>query len=226
MEKIVVANLKMNLEENDAINYVKVINSKKYNVNLFIAPSNIYLERFKSNNYNLTAQNVSSYEDGDYTGEVSAKQLKSLGASAVIIGHSERRKLFNETNEDINNKIKIALENDLIVLLCIGSDFKSLSKEKEYIDNELSKDLMGISDYSNIIIAYEPELYIGTGNSLEIENISEIYKYIKEKYNMKVIYGGSVSLKNTNEIVNACDGIIVGKMSQKASEFVKLLDIL
>ena len=214
MEKIVVANLKMNLLKDDALEYIEKINEKKYkNVDLYIAPSSIYLERFKSNNYHLTSQDVSSYEIGSYTGEISASQLKSIGVDTVIIGHSERRNIFNEDSKIINSKIKQCIENKLKVILCI-SDL-----------NKLEQDLKDIP-IDDIIIAYEKEEAIGSGNSAQISEINNIICKIKEKYDTKVIYGGSVTLNNIQDIVKICDGVIIGKLSLNVNNLKNLIELI
>ena len=178
MEKIVVANLKMNFEEQDVLNYIQKINEEKFNnIDLYIAPTSIYLEKFKSDNYHLTSQDVSMYINGSYTGEISAKQLNSIGVDTVIIGHSERRNIFNENSEIINNKIKNAILNNLKVILCVG-DNDTL--------NELERDLDNV-DLKNIIIAYEPEYAIGSGKCASLSEINNAICKIKKKYNYTFI---------------------------------------
>lgn len=231
MQKIVIGNLKMNLEEKDVDEYLNIIKNTDFpNVDLYMSPSYIYLSRFKSKNYHLTAQNVSLFNDGAYTGEISALQLKSIGVDSVIIGHSERRIKFNEDSKIINKKIKIALENNLKVILCIGES-KKVAKENtiNILIEELKKDLKDISDYSNIIIAYEPVYAIGSNTDVNVFEIKEIIDSLKSfmeklyKTNIKIVYGGSINENNINEIINICDGVIVGKTSINAKKIIEML---
>lgn len=218
MEKIVVANLKMNFNEEEIIEYKNKINKfKSDNINLFIAPTFIYLNQFNSKLYNLTSQDVSMYENGSYTGEVSASQLKSIGVNSVIIGHYERRKFFQENCKIINKKIKVALENNLKVILCI------CEKKAEDIFDEIEKDLFEIKNYDNLVIAYEPSDIMGTYNSPNIDSIINVIKLIKEKYNTKVIYGGNVCEENIEEICNLTDGVIVGKKTLDVTKFINMM---
>lgn len=215
MEKIVIANHKMYLKNEDVVNYVNIINNLSFNVNLYIAPSNIYLSKFKSNKYHLTAQDVSIYLDGSHTGEISSKELREIGVDSVIIGHNERRIGFNENSEIINKKIKNALKNNLKVILCIN--------ENDTI-NELKRDLKNIN-YNDFIIAYEPTYSVGTGKAEEIEKIKEKIAEIKNNFDLKVIYGGSVNKENISNIVKICDGVIIGKMSLNVKYFTELLNL-
>lgn len=232
MEKIVVGNLKMNLTELDVEKYLEIINKEDFNdIKLFIAPSYIYLEKFKSDKYNLTAQNVSLFYDGAYTGEISASQLNSIGVKSVIIGHSERRNLFNEDSNIINEKIKKSLSNNLNVILCVGENEKEdIDIVKKNIINELKEDLKDISDVENIIVAYEPVYAISSDNSADLEDIKNVVDGIKNylfatyNKNINVIYGGSVNENNIEDIVDICDGVIVGKMSLNAENFVNLIN--
>lgn len=224
MEKIVIANLKMNLEEKEVENYIVNINKITKNNNLYIAPSFIYLNKYKSDKYNLTAQDVSNNKDGSFTGDISAKQLKSIGVNSVIIGHSERRNLYNETSSLINEKIKIALKNNLKVILCVG-ETEELTKENtiDFIINELRDDLKDVKDINNIIIAYEPVYLISSGKSIELNKLDYIYKKIKNEFNTNIVYGGSVNNKNIKEICNITDGVIVGKMSLNVTNFIDMI---
>ena len=220
MEKIVVANLKMNLEENDIKEYLSVIKDfDNKNIDFYVAPSYIYLNEFLSRNYHLTAQNVSCNIDGAYTGEISSIQLKSIGVDSVIIGHSERRNIFNEDYKIINEKVIHSLNQDLKVILCIGEKNEN---DLNAMFEELDKDLKN-ANLDNIIIAYEPEYSIGTGVSASITHIKNVTKKIKEKYNVKVIYGGSVDEENIAEICRITDGVIIGKMSLNAPRLLNMM---
>ena len=123
MSKIVVGNLKMSLTKHQVEDYVSIINKEKFeNVDLILCPSFIHILMFNSKNYSVGAQNVFYEQLGPYTGEISAMQLKEIGVNYVIIGHSERRTIFNETNSIINKKINACLDNNIKVILCIGEN--------------------------------------------------------------------------------------------------------
>jgi triosephosphate isomerase len=237
MSKIVVGNLKMFLSNQEMKDYINDINKVKLNnTNLILCPSYIYLNLFKDNNYLLGAQNVFYKENGAYTGEISARQLKDLNVSYVIIGHQERRKYFNESDKDINLKIKSCLKENLKVILCIGEtkEENEMKKTSIVLRKQIMKALEDISieNLNNIIIAYEPEYSIGTNNCIDISKIKEITKYIKtiiyNNYNcdIKVIYGGSVNLDNVKDITLVTDGVLVGKLSSECKKFINLLNKL
>lgn len=212
MEKIVVANLKMNLLKNEIEKYESIISNKNlYDIKLFIAPSAIFLSNFNSDNYILTSQDVSRYSNGSYTGQISADQLKSIGVKAVIIGHSE----LNDNINSIKLKIEQSIENNLKVILCIDDSNDLLEK----LDDLISK-----YDSESIIIAYESVNNIGSGEIQNIEKIENVYKKIKSKFNNKVIYGGSIDIDNIEKICNITDGVIIGKKSIDVRYFSKLID--
>lgn len=223
---IVIGNMKMNLTLEEIKDYIK--NFPK-NDNVVICPTSIYIPYFLD--YNVGIQNISDKTMGAYTGEVSSKQCRSMGIEYTIIGHSERRSYYNETDAIINEKIKVSLENDLKVILCIGE--KDGENSKQVIFDQLKNDLKMIENIDNIIIAYEPIWAIGTNVTPTNDQIEEIIKYIKEliilshNKNIKVLYGGSVNEKNISslcEIPNV-DGFLVGGASTKINEFNKIIEV-
>lgn len=233
MSKIIVANLKMFLTNNEMENYIKEIDKVKINdLNLIICPSYLYLTWFKNKKYLLGSQNVYYKENGPYTGEISATQLKDSGVSYAIVGHQERRKYFNETDKEINLKIKSCLKENIKVILCIGEtkEDKDMKKTSIVLKKQIINALDGILDLSNIIIAYEPQYSVGTNNPLSINEIRECTEYIKRiilnRYNsnINVIYGGSVTDKNIKNIINVTDGVIIGKLSSNSEKFISLLN--
>ena len=230
MSKIVVGNLKMSLTKNQVEDYVSIINKEKFeNVDLILCPSFVHILMFNSKNYSVGAQNVFYEQLGPYTGEISAMQLKEIGVNYAIIGH-------NETNSIINKKINACLDNNIKVILCIGEnkEQKDSNETSNVLKKQIEEALYGIksSNLQNIIIAYEPVYSIGTGNALTKDEIKSNILYIKSIINnnfnsdCKVIYGGSVNKENANDIIDVCDGIMVGKMSNDAKEFIKLLSIV
>ncbi len=223
MKKLVVANLKMNMDYEMTLEYVKQVNK-----NIVICPSYIFIPFF-INKTLVGAQNCSRYEKGSYTGEISALHLKQIGVDYVIIGHSECRK--NDSDEIINQKIKMALKNGLKVILCIGEN-KDDNRELKLL-NQLKEDLIDI-DLDNIIIAYEPIWAIGTNvipTNQEIEMSSKLIKeYIKNNYEKEVLvlYGGSVDLGNIDELkkVQNIDGFLVGRASTDYEQINAIYNIV
>lgn len=232
--KLVVGNFKMNLtldEVNDYINYFK---DKKFD-NVIYAPSSIYLSKFIDNGFKVASQDVSFADMGAYTGDVSAIQLKSLGVNYSIIGHSERRKYYDD-DKYVNDKLKNLLNNNIVPILCIGETKEERENNKtiDILTKEIDEAFVNIDKNSldNVIIAYEPIWSIGTGviptNNDIMDTISFIKKHINENYgiNIKVLYGGSVSNKNISELekVSVIDGYLVGGCSIKKVDFKELID--
>ena len=220
--KMLVLNHKMNLNYDDIKIYIGSL--KKYKDKLIVMPSSIYAKDFIDNGFNTGLQNIFYQDKGMYTGEISAVQAKSLGCKYVLIGHSERRKVFKETDEIINKKIKSALKNDLRVILCVGDDFNEEVHKTLY--KQLTEALKGISE--NVIIAYEPVYAIGTGIIPEVEDIKERIAYIKSLVNTKVLYGGSINSNNIKQLnmIDNLDGYLIGLSSLEAFEVVRILEVV
>ena len=220
--KWIVSNHKMNLTKEEIENYVSQISSLKSTNKLVFCPSNIYLPYFQNQeNYELGVQNVADRKMGALTGEVAVEQLKSLNVSYVIIGHSERRNILNESEEMIHQKIKLVLENDMIPILCIGEKEEESPQREEILMAEIDSAFLQQSNLERLIIAYEPIWAIGTGKiptPEEITTITEWIKdYIQKKYQVScpVLYGGSVSVSNIDELstVSNIDGYLIGGTS-------------
>ncbi len=188
----------------------------------------------------LGAQNMHFEESGAYTGEISAVMLKDIGVDCVIIGHSERRQYFNESDELLNKKIKTALKFNLKPILCVGETLeqREANAEKETVRSQIINGLhdINIEYLKNIVIAYEPVWAIGTGKTATSKQANEIISYIrsviKELYgvnvseNIIIQYGGSVKGSNASEIMaeSDIDGALVGGASLKADEFIKIIN--
>ena len=220
--KWIVSNHKMNLTKEEIENYVSQISSLKSTNKLVFCPSNIYLPYFQNQeNYELGVQNVADRKMGALTGEVAVEQLKSLNVSYVIIGHSVRRNILNESEEMIHQKIKLVLENDMIPILCIGEKEEEIPQREEILMAEIDSAFLQQSNLERLIIAYEPIWAIGTGKiptPEEITTITEWIKdYIQKKYQVScpVLYGGSVSVSNIDELstVSNIDGYLIGGTS-------------
>ena len=231
--KLVVGNFKMNLLKKDITKYINEMKKHDFKKVVF-CPSNIYLNEFINNDLVVGAQDVSFKDIGAYTGDVSASQLSSLGVKYAIIGHSERRKYYND-GIFVNQKLKLCLANKLIPILCIGESLKEKENKKtntvlkKYLD-EAFKEILP----DNIIIAYEPLWSIGTGkipSNEDIYNTTEFIKqYIYDKYRvkLKVLYGGSVNAKNINTLadIDNIDGFLIGGASIKIDEFLDIIKVL
>lgn len=226
------ANMKMNLSYDEIKNYIE--NTKEFKDKFVVLPSNIYIPYFKENNYNIGIQNISKYENGAYTGDISIKQVKSLGIDYVLIGHSERRHIFNETNEDINIKMIKTKNENLKIILCIGEtkEQKDIGLTKQVLKEQIESAFKNINDINNIIIAYEPVWSIGTGNVPSNDDIFDTTNYIKQVisniYNkdINVLYGGSVNEKNISELnkINNLSGFLVGGASLDSSKLYKMIE--
>lgn len=239
MRKIIALNLKMNLDYEEAQQYVDFIKNKisdKHDV--IIAPSFIYLDLFKKSGYKLGAQNVYYLDKGPFTGEISPLQLKTLGVSYVIVGHSDRRLHFNEDNKIINNKIKGALKNNLNVILCVGETIeeRKLKKTAIVLKKQITNCLNGIDKEAleDVIIAYEPVWAIGSGETptnAEIEDsIKYIAKIINKGYDVepRVLYGGSVNKDNIRGImgINNISGVLIGTASINPKSMISMLELV
>ena len=187
----------------------------------------------------IAAQNMHFEESGAYTGEVSPSMLVDIGVEYVIIGHSERRTYFNETDETVNLKVKAALAHDLIPIMCCGETLqqRDQGEMQRFIEGQIEAGLAGISkeEVENIVIAYEPIWAIGTGKTATVEQAQEVCALIRRKlealYDIKtadkisILYGGSVKSGNVGELTSSLDidGGLVGGGSLKADEFTKII---
>ena len=223
MKKVLV-NLKMYQTSKEEVE--KYINDLK-GENVILFPSFIYLEKYIENGFTCGAQNISTNCVGAYTSEISVKSLKDLNVKYVLIGHSEVRKNFNEKEENINLKIKKALEYGLTPVLCVGETLEEYNnqKTKEVIKEKLIKDLDNIK--GKVIISYEPIWAIGTGKIPKKEEIENIVKYIKTLTHQKVLYGGSVSLDNIENLNQIdVDGFLIGKAGLDVSCLKKIIEVV
>ena len=224
MKKLIVLNHKMNLEYDEVIPYINTLNQITTDNNIIVCPSNIYLSDFINySNWGVGAQDVSSQLDGNYTGEVSTLQLKSLGVEYSIIGHYERKKHFKETNQDINKKLNACLDSNISPILCFGET----GNVEDAIDalEELLKDIPNI-DF--IIFAYEP-LKVSNQESINDieEQIKAIYNYLQDKYNChpNLVYGGGIASKDINNLlsIEELNGIMIGKISSNIEKIEKII---
>ena len=230
----------MNKTSSEARDFAEKINKFDFkNVDVLLAPSFVSLESFRKNlseKIEVASQNISQFEDGAYTGEVSTSMLKDVGVKNVIIGHSERREKFFESNEIVNTKLKKALADGFHVILCLGEalEVKTENKEVDFVKDELLKSLHGIENLQNITIAYEPIWAIGTGKTCSAEDAEnmcrEIRSIINKNYgeiskDIRILYGGSVKPSNAKEILSQdnIDGVLVGGASLDADGFIEII---
>ena len=244
--KVIAGNWKMNMLPNEAIEYVQafepLVKDAKAEVILCVPYTDLFycLMNAQGTNIKIGAQNMHFAENGAYTGEISGKMLKSIGVEYVIIGHSERRQYFNETDETVNKKIKAAFENELKPIVCVGETLeqREAGKTESIITSQTRFALEGLTadQVKNTIIAYEPIWAIGTGKTATSEDannsIKAIRAEIKRLYGDDVAeeviiqYGGSVKSSNAKELFSTSDidGGLVGGASLKPDEFSKIVN--
>lgn len=224
--KHLICNLKSNQLLPEIGGYIEEIKKIETNdIELVICPSFPYLPFFTKEKITSGAQDISEYDEGAYTGEINGKQLASLNVKYVIVGHSERRKYYKESDEVLVNKIKQALENKLKIIYCVGETKEEYLRKKTYviIEKQIGRVLneFNTTELKNIIVAYEPVWSIGTGNIPEKSEIEDVTLFIKklmdQYYHIKtpVLYGGSVNEKNIDELksIESLDGLLIGGAS-------------
>lgn len=243
MRRVIIAgNWKMNKNIAESIDLANSIKRSLYDigeVEIVICPPFVSLSDVHDvvldSNIGLGAQDVYWEKEGAFTGEVSCGMLKSAGCEYVIIGHSERRQFFAETNETVNKKVKAALKDGLKPIVCVGEklDERKSGKAFDVVKDHVKNSLAGISkeDMKKVVIAYEPVWAIGTGVNATKEQAQEIHKYIrgllKEMFDeetarsIRIQYGGSVKPENIKELISQedVDGALVGGASLKADSF-------
>ena len=245
-KKVIAGNWKMNMLPNEAIAFIEeftpLVKDTENEVVLCVPYTDLFYALLTAQNTNIKigAQNMHWAENGAYTGEVSAKMLKSIGVEYVIIGHSERRQYFNETDETVNKKLKKALVVGLKPIVCVGENLSQRENgtAKEVVINQTKlalEDLTG-EQVKNVVIAYEPIWAIGTGKTATKEDANETIKWIREEiekiYGKDVAdcviiqYGGSVKSSNAKDLftMSDIDGGLIGGASLDASEFSKIVN--
>jgi triosephosphate isomerase len=181
----------------------------------------------------LGGQNCSRFLEGAYTGDVSASMLYDIGCQFCIVGHSERRTIFNETNNEISLKATNSLKNNIHPIICVGETLqqKKDKQTKEILSKQISESINEDSNNNNTIIAYEPIWAIGSGLIPSLDEIDEIHNFIKNEIqgyeNYKILYGGSVKSANSKKILNLdnVDGLLIGGASLNVDEFKKILSL-
>ncbi len=246
MKKLIIANNKMNMVEEEAKAYFTklVARANLNNAEVVICPSytSLSVANFltKGSGIKLGAQNVSEEEFGAFTGEVNAEMLKGVGAEYVIVGHSERRSKFKETDKLINKKIKMSLKHGMKCIYCVGESLveKNAGKTESTIKHQIEEGLKGLyqNELESVIIAYEPVWAIGTGvaatpkdienGALVIRNAVATIFNEEAAQKLKVVYGGSLNDKNFQSIlsIKGVDGGLFGGISLNADSFLHIIN--
>jgi len=243
---IIAGNWKMHKTINEAISFIEelkpLVQDSKCEV--VVCPTFLSLpavvEACKNTNIMVGAQNMHFEEQGAFTGEVSPSMLTELGVKYVIIGHSERRQYFNETDETVNKKLKAAFNNSLIPILCVGESLNERESgiTEEVISTQIKLDLKEISsdNVNNMIIAYEPIWAIGTGRTATADDANETIGFIRNTIenlygkniaaNVRIQYGGSVKPSTIKEQMGKehIDGGLIGGASLKAQDFAAIIN--
>ena len=243
-KKLIAGNWKMNCDVEESLNLARNLSSSEFNndVDVLVCPpfTSLYtvIQELKNSSIKVGAQNMHFEDNGAFTGEVSPIMLKNMGVEYVIIGHSERRQHFGETDQTINKKIKACLKHGLKPILCVGESLeqREAGVEKETVRAQLIKDLDGVTEGLKIVVAYEPIWAIGTGKTATSSQANEMSSFIRTVLgniytvdianNIIIQYGGSVKASNTKEIMlqSDIDGALVGGASLNADEFNKIVN--
>lgn len=245
-KKVIAGNWKMNMLPNEAINFIEelapMVKDNQNEIILCVPYTDLFYALLTAQNTNIKigAQNMHFEESGAYTGEISGKMLKAINVEYVIIGHSERRQYFKETDDTVNKKVKAAFQYGLKPIVCVGETLeqRETGKTEEIITRQTKLALEGLTkeQVENTIIAYEPIWAIGTGKTATSEDANNSIKAIRNKIaeiygqtiaNSVIIqYGGSVKSTNAKELfeMSDIDGGLVGGASLKADEFRKIIN--
>jgi len=244
--QIVAGNWKMNndLAQTEALITDLKKQAKTSDAEVMIAPTftNLYnaFEALRLDDIEVIAQNMHFAPNGAYTGEISAGMLKSVGVNTVILGHSERRAYFNETDDLLAKKVDAALENDIRIIFCFGEELDDRKGDRHFdiVEDQIKNALFHLSeaDWSNLVLAYEPVWAIGTGETASPEQAQEMHAFIREtveeKYNrglaqgVSILYGGSVKPDNAKEIFSNpdVDGGLIGGAALNAEDFYAIVN--
>lgn len=238
-------NWKMNLDRASALSLVSALREhvgQRTDVDVAVAPSFVYLPEIVSalegSPIRVGAQNVCDQAKGAFTGEVSVAMLVDVGAHFAILGHSERRHVYGESDELVNAKVHLALEAGLEVILCVGETLaeREADRTEEVVRRHLTKGLEGVTDLSKVTIAYEPVWAIGTGLNATPEQAGAVHGYLRgivdgvfddrAAETIRIQYGGSVKPGNIAELmaVDGVDGALVGGASLEAASFAGIVD--
>ncbi len=249
-KNIVAGNWKMHTCRDEAVLLASAVNKNvkekvdNNDTGVVIAPPFIHLSLINqvvdTDRICIAAQNCASEPKGAFTGEVSARMLRSYGVKAVILGHSERRAYYGETDETLMKKVNLVIENDMRPIFCCGEklDERESNNHFDVVKNQIANVVFNLSsqDFEKVIIAYEPVWAIGTGKTASAEQAQEMHEYIrkliKEKYgnetaeNTTILYGGSCKPSNAKELFSKpdVDGGLIGGASLNADDFTAIIN--
>ena len=244
-QKIVAGNWKMNKTLDEGISFVGKMSKLLLDIErtkvIFCPPFTALvgmMEQLRGTTHGLGAQNCYWKESGAFTGEVSCSMLSELGVQYIIIGHSERRHVFRENDELINQKIHSVIAHNLTPIFCVGEteEQRKFEETQEVLEDQIDKGLREISNIGDIIIAYEPVWAIGTGLNANETQIEEAHTLVRQKIqnnysvhdseNMPILYGGSVNPKNANSLISTpgVDGFLVGGASLARDSFYQIIN--
>jgi triosephosphate isomerase len=243
-KNIVAGNWKMHKTQKETVTLLEEIIAQKTNSNteLIVTPTFVNLakavEVTQGKGITVAAQNMHQAEGGAFTGEIAASMLTDIGVSTVILGHSERRAYFHETDALLASKVDTALKHDMRIIFCFGEELKDRQNDNHFnvVENQLRDGLFHIEkkDWANIVLAYEPVWAIGTGETASPEQAQEMHKFIRtlvEKVYgfdiadaLTILYGGSVKPENAKEIFSKpdVDGGLIGGAALKAVDFLAI----
>jgi triosephosphate isomerase len=242
---LMAGNWKMNKTIAESVSFVRMLKTAAADikdVDVLVCPTficvNVVYNEVKGSNINVGAQDLFWEEKGAFTGEVSASMLKDVGCSYVLVGHSERRQYFGEVDKAVNKKVKAALLNDIVPIVCVGETLREREENATFkvIEKQVKESLSDLSqeEASKLVIAYEPVWAIGTGKTATPQQAQEVHAFIRETYSqlykdvadkVRVLYGGSVKPDNVSELMKQSDidGGLVGGASLEVESFVKLV---
>jgi triosephosphate isomerase (TIM) len=245
-KKIVAGNWKMHknaTQTQELLNELVAKLPTNTTAQVIVAPTFVNLalavKQLESKAITVAAQNVHEAEGGAFTGEISAEMLTSIGVNTVILGHSERRAIFNESDALIANKVNTALKHDMTVIFCFGEELKDRQSKNHFniVENQLRDGLFQIdkASWSKVVLAYEPVWAIGTGETASPEQAQEMHEFIRETVrkafgsdiaeDVSILYGGSVKPENAKEIFSKpdVDGGLIGGAALKSDDFVAIV---
>ena len=241
---IIAGNWKMNKTAKEAVELINelkpLVAKSKPEVVVCVPYTDLWVvkEAIKGSKIKLGAENVAWADSGAFTGEISAEMLKEIGVEYVIIGHSERRQYFGETDQTVNMRLQQALKNDLKPIVCVGETLteREKNKTKKVLKKQVLEGLKDVSDFSNIVIAYEPVWAIGTGKTATAEDANKTIGYIRSLIrktygaevakSLRIQYGGSMKPSNAKELMamRHIDGGLIGGAALKAQDFASIVN--
>lgn len=243
--QLVIGNWKMNTSIDEAINLIVDLKEGLNDESTVVCVPYTHIgvvQEIVDDRIAVGAQNLCQFDNGAYTGEISSTMLQSLGVEFVIVGHSERRAYFGETDSMVNTKVQKALKKDIIPVICCGEQLETRKEGSflPFIENQIREALKNLSKamVANCVIAYEPVWAIGTGETASAEQAQEVHRFIRgiienlydksTADHMTIVYGGSVKAENAADLFKEedVDGALVGGASLKANDFLSIIKAL